>query len=183
MRKVFLVLASVFALGAANAQTVKNQFGIGLYLGLPMGDFGDAAKLGIGGYAKYLHGVGSAGQVTLTSGYQSYKVKDELLDQDESASFRIIPILVGYRHNFSGVFVEPQLGYGIYGYKFETGGVSGSDSEGAFTWAIGVGYAMQQGLELGARYQSASKDGSTTSLIGLRLGYNFSLGGGASSSK
>ena len=181
MRKVFLVLASVFALGVANAQTGKNQFGIGVDLGLPMGDFGDAAKLGIGGYAKYLHGVGSAGQVSLTTGYQSYKVKDELLDQDESASFSIIPILLGYRHNFSGLFLEPQLGYGIYGYKVKMGGVSASDSEGAFTWAIGAGYAMEQGLELGARYQSASKDGSTTSFIGLRVGYNFSLGGGSAS--
>jgi len=181
MRKVFLVLASVFALGVANAQSGKNQFGIGLEIGLPMGDFGDAFKTGFGGTVKYLHGVGSAGQVSLTSGYQKFGAKD--LPSETSASASIIPILLGYRHNFSGLYLEPQLGYGIYGYKYDFGGTigSGSDSEGAFTWAIGAGYAMEQGLDLGVRYQSASKDGSTTSFIGLRVGYNFSLGGGSAS--
>jgi hypothetical protein len=177
MRKVLLVLAAVFALGAAKAQTGKNQIGIGVDLGLPMGDFGDAAKLGIGGYAKYLHGVGSAGQITLTTGYQSYKVKSDLLDAGESGSFSIIPILAGYRHNFNGLYVEPQVGYGIYGTKFKGSGFDVSESSGAFTWAIGAGYAMAEGLDLGVRYQSASKDGSTTSLIGIHVGYNFSLGG------
>lgn len=176
MRKVFLVLASVFALSAANAQTGKNQVGIGVDLGLPMGDFGDAAKLGIGGYAKYLHGVGSAGQVTLTSGYQKFSGKD--LPEGTSASFSVIPILAGYRHNFGGGYVEPQLGYGIYGSKWDFGSFgSGSESSGAFTWAVGAGYAMEQGLDLGVRYQSGSKDGGTISFIGFRVGYNFSLGG------
>lgn len=175
MRKVILVLASVFALSAANAQTGKNQLSIGAEVNLPMGDFGDAFNTGFGGSLKYLHGVGSAGQVTLTTGYSTFKMKGST--DDESVKASIIPILVGYRHNFSGVYVEPQLGYGIYGYKEKFGGESSSDSQGAFTWAIGAGYAMEQGLDLGVRYQSASKDGSTTSLIGFRVAYNFSLGG------
>ena len=44
MRKVFLVVASVFALGVANAQTGNNAIGIGAEINLPMGDFGDAFK-------------------------------------------------------------------------------------------------------------------------------------------
>jgi hypothetical protein len=181
MRKVILVLASVFALNAANAQTGKNQVGIAFEVGLPMGDFKDGVKTGFGGSLKYLHGVGSAGQVTLTSGYTMFNAKDVPSGYTVKAS--IIPILLGYRHNFSGAYVEPQVGYGIYGSKFKGGGIDESSSDGAFTWAIGVGYAMEQGLDLGARYQSASKNGSTTSLIGLHIGYNFSLGGASSSSK
>ena len=180
MRKVFLVLASVFALSAANAQTGKNQIGVGVEVGLPMGDFGDAFKTGFGGSVKYLHGVGSAGQISLTTGYTTFSTKADLPD-GYSLKASIIPILAGYRHNFSGAYVEPQLGYGIYGFKAKGGGESESESEGAFTWAIGAGYALQQGLDLGVRYQSASKDGSTTSLIGFRVGYNFSLGGGSAS--
>ena len=181
MRKVFLVIASVFSLGVANAQTGKNQIGIGVDLGLPMGDFGDVAKLGIGGTAKYLHGVGSAGQVTLTSGYISFAGKDFSMDIDgdgeadfeaEGGSQGLIPIMAGYRHNFSGAYLEPQIGY----LK-----ATGEGASGAFSWAIGGGYALQQGLDLGVRYQSASKDGFTTSFIGFRVGYNFSLGGGSAS--
>ena len=177
MRKVILVLASFFVLSAIKAQSGKNQIGIAFEVGLPMSDFKDVAKTGFGGSLKYLHGVGTAGQVTLTSGYTVYNAKDAVSTFLDHTS--IIPILLGYRHNFSGAYIEPQAGYGIYGSKFG----SESNSDGAFTWAIGVGYAMEQGLDIGARYQSASKNSATTSLIGLHLGYNFSLGGGATSSK
>jgi hypothetical protein len=179
MRKLILVFASVIALSSVHAQTGKNQVGIAFEAGLPMGDFGDAFKTGFGGSIKYLHGVGSAGQVSLTSGYTTFSAKD--LPADYSVKASIIPILVGYRHNFSGAYVEPQVGYGIYGSKVKGGGFDESSSDGAFTWAIGLGYAMEQGLDIGARYQSASKDGSTTSLVGLHIGYNFSLGGASSS--
>ncbi|HUC82751.1 MAG TPA: outer membrane beta-barrel protein [Flavisolibacter sp.] len=175
MKKVFLAFAIVVASFAANAQTGKNQLGIGVEVGLPMGDFGDAFGVGIGGTAKYMHGIGSAGQLTLTSGYQRFGAKDLPSGFDASAS--IIPILAGYRHNFSGLFIEPQLGYGIYGAKASGSGMNISDSEGAFTYAIGAGYAMAQGLDLGVRYQSGSKDGESTSFIGFRVGWNFSLGG------
>jgi hypothetical protein len=89
----------------------------------------------------------------------------------------IIPVLLGYRHNFNGLYVEPQAGYGSYAVKTSLGDAS----DGAFTWAVGVGYA-KNGVDIGARYQSGQKDGSI-SLIGIHLGYNFTLGGGASASK
>jgi hypothetical protein len=175
MRKVFLVLASVFALGAAKAQTGKNQISIGFDLGLPTTS---GYKLGFGGTAKYLHGVGDAGQITLTSGYNTFSEKD--LPEGYSASTNLIPILVGYRHNFSGAYVEPQVGYTIIGSKYDLGSLgSGSESTGGFGYGIGVGYAMEQGLDLSARYQAVSKDG-TFGFIGFRIAYNFSLGGSAS---
>ena len=175
MKKVFFAFAFVAASFAAIAQTGNNKLGIGVEVGLPMGDFGDAFGVGIGGSVKYMHGIGSAGQLTLTSGYQRFGMKD--LPSGVEASTSIIPILAGYRHNFSGLFIEPQVGYGIYGGKFSGGGQSISTSEGAFTYAIGVGYAMAQGLDLGVRYQSGTQDGGSISLIGFRVGYNFSLGG------
>lgn len=178
MRKVFLVVASVFALGAANAQSGKNQLGIGVDLGLPMGNFGDVSKLGIGGTAKYLHGIGSAGQVSLTAGYISFKDKD--LAAGETGSTNLLPILVGYRHNFSGAYVEPQVGYTNLKFKFGDASGSASVSTGGFGWAIAAGYAMAQGLDISARYQAVSKNG-TFGFIGFRLGYNFSLGGGSAS--
>jgi hypothetical protein len=167
MRKIFLVVASVFALGVANAQTGKNQISIGVDLGLPMGDYSDAFKLGFGGTAKYLHGVGNAGQVSLTTGYATFKAKE-----DVDASVSQLPILIGYRHNFSGAYVEPQVGYTILGAKYG----SESASSGGFGYAIAAGYALEQGLDLSARYQAVSKDG-TFGFIGFRVAYNFSLGG------
>ena len=160
------MVISSFAL-LSHAQRGNNQIGVAFEAGIPTGDFGDAVKAGFGGSAKGLLGVGTAGQVTLTVGYTSFTFKDF-----SDVHWTILPVLLGYRHNFSGFYVEPQAGYGSYAYK--QSGVSVSTGE--FTWAIGLGYAMS-GFDIGARYQSASKDNSTVSLVGLHVGYNFSLGG------
>ena len=154
----------------SQAQKGNNQIGVAFEAGIPVGDFGNAVKTGFGGSLKGLLGVGEAGQVTLTAGYTTFTFKDA-----SDVHFNIVPILLGYRHNFSGFYVEPQAGYGSYAFK--QSGVSVSTGE--FTWAIGLGYAMS-GFDIGARYQAASKDGSTTGLVGLHVGYNFSLGGSAS---
>lgn len=182
MRKIFFVtVLAVASFIGANAQSGKNQIGIGPEIGIPTGDFGDAFKLGFGGSVKGLLGVGTAGQVTLTSGYTTFKAKDLPSGVDVKAS--IIPILLGYRHNFTGFYVEPQVGYGIYGSKIDGMGApfDGSDSEGQFTWAAGVGYALEQGLDIGARYQSGHKDGGSTGLVGISVRWNFSLGGASAS--
>lgn len=164
MRKVFLAIASVFALTAANAQSGKNQVSIGAELGLPTTS---GYKLGFGGTAKYLHGIGDAGQITLTAGYESYGVKGG------GATVSTIPILAGYRHNFSGVYIEPAIGYGSQTVKIDG---FGSASGGGFAYAASVGYAMEQGLDLSARYQAIS-NGGTFGAILFRVAYNFSLGG------
>ena len=94
----------------------------------------------------------------------------------------ILPILLGYRHNFNGLYVEPQAGYGSYGAKATYLGTETKTSDGAFTWAVGLGYA-KNGVDVGVRYQSGTKDGDNISLVGIHVGYNFTLGGGASASK
>ena len=180
MRKFFFASAlAISSFIGAQAQSGNNQVGVAFDLGVPTGDFGDVAKTGFGGQLRGLLGVGTAGQVSLTTGYLSFKEKEE---SGMDLKMSIIPILAGYRHNFSGFYVEPQVGYGIYGAKATILGTESKDSEGAFTWAAGLGFA-KNGVDIGARYQSASKDGSTTSLVGIHIGYNFTLGGGASASK
>ncbi|MGN6293851.1 MAG: outer membrane beta-barrel protein [Chitinophagaceae bacterium] len=177
MKKLFLAITIVTVSLTASAQKGNNQIGVGVDLGLPTSDFGDAAKFGFGGYLKGLYGIGSAGQITLTSGYTTYSAKDEVLGGGiDKMKFGIIPILAGYRHNFDGFYAEPQLGYSIFRTKVESGGMSGSDSQGMFTWAVGLGYAMS-GFDAGVRYQSGSKDGTTIAVVGIHIGYNFSLGG------
>lgn len=178
MKKLFLAITIVIASLTASAQTGNNQIGVGVDLGLPSSDFGDAAKFGFGGYVKGLYGIGSAGQITLTSGYTTYSAKDELVTAAgvDKIKYGIIPILAGYRHNFDGFYAEPQLGYSIFRSKVTDAGTSASASDGMFTWAVGLGFA-KSGFDAGVRYQSGSKDGTTISVVGFHVGYNFSLGG------
>lgn len=182
MKKIFLAAAFVVAgFIGANAQKGNNQIGVGADFGIPTGDFADLAKLGIGGYAKALFGVGTAGSITFTTGYTSYGMDDEWKDflGLDKGSYFVIPIMAGYRHNFSGFYAEPQVGYNMFGARAKAGGDSESDSEGVFAWAVGFGYLINKKFDIGARYESMHKDGESTALVGIRLGYNFSLGGGA----
>jgi hypothetical protein len=178
MRKIFFASAlAIASFIGAQAQSGNNQVGIAFDLGIPTGDLGDAVKTGFGGQVRGLLGVGTAGQVSLTVGYASFKEKEET---GADLKMTILPILAGYRHNFNGIYVEPQVGYGSYGSKATYLGSDVSSSDGAFTWAAGVGYA-KNGIDIGARYQSGTKDGDNLSLVGIHIGYNFTLGGASAS--
>ena len=78
-------------------------------------------------------GVGKTGQVTFTSGYSSFKSAGEWADFNVTQT--AIPFLIGYRANFNGFFIEPQIGYGAYSEKYPEDDGFGTDSGGAFTWA------------------------------------------------
>lgn len=175
MRKVLLAFSiAAISFGSANAQTGKNQFGVGAELGIGTTS---GSKLAYGGSLKYLHGVGEAGQVTLTAGYMISSSTEDFMGSEVKATNSTIPILVGYRHNFTGLYVEPQVGYIMSNVKNKVDGeeVSKYDFNG-FGYAIGAGYAMEQGLDLGVRFQNVAKTGAN-GLIVFRIGYNFSLGG------
>lgn len=175
MKKVLLTVFAVMTLTAMSFGQ-KNSFhlGIGAEVGVPTGDLKDAAKTGFGGSVKALYGVTESGYITAQFGLLSHKTSTDLTNVlGQEGTWTVTPLLVGYRHNFKGFFVEPQLG--TSSYKLKVGG--GSSSESAFTWALGAGY-MMKGFEAGLRYQSATKSGSTLSMIAFRVGYNFNLTAG-----
>jgi hypothetical protein len=177
MRKNYVFLLAAILISAGSfAQKGKSYLGVGADLSLPMGDFGNYFKTGVGGYVKAMFGVGNSDAVTFTTGYTGFKGAGDF--EDVTATQGVVPILLGYRHNFNGFFVEPQIGYGLYPYK-ETSTENGfySESGNAFTWAAGVGYVFNNKVEVSARYQNGSADGVSLGMFGLRLGYNFSLSG------
>ena len=144
--KVILIALSLFSI--SNAQS-NMAVGAGLVVSLPMGDFGNAANLGIGGPAAFelkfqpqLVGVGHIG-------YISYST------ESDAFSFSSVPLLVGAKYFFqpaSGLYGIGQLGlniisttvetpsYSIFGTSYGGGSVSASSSE--FTLALGAGYEM-----------------------------------------
>jgi hypothetical protein len=179
--KKFLILAAFSILALSTyAQRGVNYLGLAFEAGIPTGDFSEAVNVGIGGSLKLLMGVGSSpdGQISFTTGYNSFAIKPQLLGGSGiNASYFIIPILLGYRHNFNGLFLEPKLGAAIYGLRASAMGQSDSDSDAGFTWAMCAGFASKKGFELGVRYQSGKlSDGdSPFSLVGIHIGYNLSL--------
>ena len=177
MRKMYMVLlATILITVSSFGQKGKNYLGVGGDLSLPTSDFGTYFKTGMGGYVKAILGVGKSGAVTFTTGYSSFKEAGDWTDFIGTQA--VVPLLIGYRHNFNSFFVEPQIGYGIYPYK-ETSQENGFSSEtgSAFTWAAGIGYVFNNKIEVSARYQTGGSQGVNVGMFGLRVGYNFSLGG------
>jgi len=177
MRKMYMVLLATILISVSSfGQKGKNYLGVGGDLSLPTSDFGNYFKTGTGGYVKGMFGVGKAGQVTLTTGYSGFKGAGDF--EGVTSTQGVVPMLIGYRHNFNSFFVEPQIGYGIYPYKEnsqENGFISETGS--AFTWAAGIGYVFNNKIEVSARYQTGGSEGVNVGMFGLRLGYNFSLSG------
>ena len=163
MKRIYLFLGIFTILTlAGHAQTGHNQVSIGPEADIPVGTFGNAYKTGFGGTIKGLYGVGKTGQVTLTTGYSSFSGKDIYSGQ----TFGILPILLGYRANLTGLYIEPFLGMARYATKAGTY----TFNETRFTYGGGIGFAMKA-LDLGARLQS--HQGAT--LVAIRLAYAFNL--------
>lgn len=176
MKKLLLAVALFISL-AGYSQKGNNQVGVGADIGIPIGDFATLANVGFGGYVKGLYGVGTAGQMTFTTGYSVFKIKEEFQEAAEvdKLNYRILPLLFGYRHNLNGFYIEPQLGYSVHSAKATLGSVSATESDGAFTWGAGVGAATKGGFDFGVRYLSASQDGDAISWVSIHIGYNFSF--------
>jgi hypothetical protein len=172
MKRTSAVFAFCFLLAAvSHAQTGNNQIGIGAEINVPLGSFGDAYKTGFGGTIKGLYGIGKAGQLSLTTGYSAFKGKSEtnLGYSYAGQTFTMVPVLVGYRHHFTGLYVEPQLGVTINGTK--ASGVK-VETMTKFAFALNAGYEIN-GLDISLRYHT---EGDVLSLFAARIGYNFSLG-------
>ena len=173
MKKIILLALITFCVLPASAQKFTNKIGIGFDLGVPVGDFADNYKTGYGGYLKGLIGVSKNGYITITTGYTSYKLIPNIYYK--SGRVGIIPILGAYRHIFSGFYIEPHFGVGIYNLHYTgIGGTVVKDSQGGFNYGAGIGYTISD-FDIGVHFDAGSVDINNFSLIGFRLGYNFSF--------
>ena len=170
MKKVLLVFVVMLAVSVTKSFAQKGagpELSIGLDGGIPLGDFKEAYKFGIGGTAKFAYNFNENVAATLQSGFISFSGKT--VDGYKAPAFKTIPIKVGVRYTFPGGFYgEPQFG-------LTSASVSGYGSTTGFTYAINAGYRTTPGVDLAVRYEGISKDG-TTSFIGIRIAYAFALG-------
>ena len=170
-KTIALIACSIVVSCAAFAQKGNNQLGIGAEMAMPFGQFDNDFSTGYGGYLKGLFGVGKTSQVTITAGCSRHKAKG-ILSWYHASSY-IVPFLAGYRMYAKGFFVEPQVGYGIYYAKIKD--IDVSDTDGAFTYAIGTGYTYK-GLEAGIKYRGGKSGSDDVAVFAIHLGYNFSFG-------
>lgn len=170
MKKLLLVVAMVAASFTANAQ--DGSFNLGVNLGLPTGDAGDAYSFGMALEANYLFEVSDAFKVGPSLSYMHYFGKERTFTNGgvtvttdvEDASF--IPLAVAGRFSLSDEFtLGGDLGYGI--------GISPDGNDGGFYYRPMLGYNISENAMIQASYSGVSVEGGTFSNFGL--GVMFSL--------
>lgn len=182
MKKIIYILTLALMSHIGYAQQGFHKVGVGAEIGLPLGDFGDAYGIGFGATAKGFYGITEQGDITGTLGYLHFGIKES--NEYMSGSMGMIPIMFGYRHDFGGLYGEPQLGLAILQSKVkmdfgDLGGLgglfgdlsgSGSSSTTKVSFGLGGGYVFGD-WDLGARFQITDN----MNFLGLRIGYNFAL--------
>lgn len=161
MKKLLLLLVIVAgAAFTASAQSDKARFSIGFDGGVPVGDAKNFYSVVLGGSLKYEMPIASSTMFTLSGGYSSFKVKDDL----GGGSNGFVPLKAGIKYFFNeGFYGEGQLGAV---FSTESGGGT------AFAYAPGIGYALEGGFDIGVRYEGWSHNG-TISQVAIRVAYSF----------
>lgn len=169
MKKVIFSLAIAVVALSANAQKESDKtlkFSVGVEAGLPLGDFKQVASIGIGGSVQGEYAAAETVGITLSAGYLTFSGKT--VDEDgisfKYPSTSIIPVLAGAKFYFAEKF----YGHAQAGMSFFNNG-GGS----AFTYAPALGVMPSENIDISLKYQGASKSGSTTSFIGVRVAYSF----------
>lgn len=194
MKKLYLLLLTVFSLAVANAQV---RFGVkaGANFSNFTGDDLDGAKTKVGFHAGALVALPLFSDFTLQpevvySG-QGYKVSENQFSGKLNADYINVPILFKY-NNPTGFFAEtgPQIGF-LMSAKAKISGqddvdVKDESKSTDFSWAIGIGYLLKDvNLGLDVRYNLGlsnlnkdSGDGNSKNSV-FQVGLFYLFGGGA----
>lgn len=192
MKVVFLAVVTVMIL-SAGAFAQDGRFSLGAEIGLPMGTFGDAASIGIGGSLRYEMPLSGNDNLALmaTAGYLTFSGKDITVSgvTIEGSSQSMIPIQVGAKYYFdaqhAGFYASAQMGVHMSSYTIPgqdavvIGGITyaaatedRTETATNFSYAPGVGYALDN-IDIGLRYQIVSAEGGSSSYLGVRIAYVF----------
>jgi hypothetical protein len=181
MKKVLvLCVVALFMVGLTNAQTSKFKIGVGAYIGLPMGTFGDVVSIGFGGVAQGELELAPQIVGTLTTGYLSFSGKS--VNGFTLGNWSIIPILVGGKYFFTPNFYGAvQIGLNMVSYTntvsytnpftHTTTTASASASSSEFGFNFGVGFEMKP-FDFLVKYGTFGSNASAISLTAL---YKFPL--------
>ena len=173
MRTLWLALFLFFIATGANAQIEVLKV---------TGKNGKDYKLGFGAFLKFSVPASEASYISVEGGFNFAQEKE-----DPEEGMAVCPLKLGYRYTVngsgSGLYVEPQAGYNLYGIRSHYDDASYENVDEKFHGIVGaiqVGYLFQPGkkvqFDLGAFYETIFHNATTMSYAGLRLTHNFSFG-------
>ncbi len=171
MKKVIMLsLAAVlFFAASSSAQDDKMSVGINGALALPMGDFGDVAKMGFGGGVSFGYMMSPEFKLGLNVGLLSFGEKIS------GVKSSMIPIGISGNYYFSDGDFKPYgtVGVSYTSFKIKISGF-GDATESKFGYNLGLGFESGM-FDVSVKYNSVLTSGSATNYIGLKAGVNFAI--------
>src|ERR1700744_5746138 len=142
------------------------RLGFGVEGGLPTGDAHPSSGFELGGSARLQYGLSDAFDLTLTSGYTNFFIKDDYRSPGDPSNIGIVPVKVGIKAFFAqNIYFGAEAGAG-----FET--VSNGNTKLILSPALGW---ANQHWDIGVNYTNYSGQSDNYGSIGLRLAYGFGL--------
>jgi len=188
MKKVFLLAAlsaaTVFTTVSAQkrATVMSPNFSVGLEVAAPVGDAKNLYNLGFGGSGKIEIPATKFFFITVTAGYTSFYLKDNIKNALNAFGIKAkpagyIPLKAGGKYYVSPAFyVEGEIGASIGVQQSPVGYNTLSGHGTAFAYAPGVGVSIpllgKSAIDAGVRYEGWSQNGRLDQLA-LRLAYKF----------
>jgi outer membrane protein W len=177
--KISAICALVLCSFTANAQI---KVGAGLGIALPMGDFGDMAKMGFGGGVSGKYMLNDNMALGLGVGFYSFSPKNSISGYD--VKYSIMPIAASFTYYFATEGFKPYAGADLGFYSFKTkvtySGASASTSVSKLGFAptVGFEYGLSDALALdvNAKYNYITTEGSALTYVGVNVGLVYSLG-------
>jgi hypothetical protein len=167
----FAAVAILFA-SSVKAQTTGHdskgvwRFGVGVEGGIPTGTLNNFSNFSLGGTARLQYDAQSNISYMLTGGYTSVFAK-ELSNGVKPDNLGLVPVKIGLKvFPISNLYIS-----GEAGAAFETN--YGKNTK--FVVSPGIGYAGNQGLDVGVRYENYSGQSNNYGIVALRLAYGFAL--------
>jgi hypothetical protein len=163
--KLFLLVVLFVLAVSVNAQTKDAKpfrIGLGTMAGLSMGDMAKQTSLAYGLDLMGEYAIASSFAFTLSVGYVDFHKKSGV-----TGNMGLIPVLAGVKYYFTDK---------LYG-SCQAGPTSSTQEDftgSRFTLVPGIGYKIDEKIDILFKYQSASRDGvSLSSFVGLRAGLRF----------
>ncbi len=183
IKHLLLVLPmAILCIAAASAQDRKFSLSLGLDGGLPVSSgFKDIYSAAAGLTLRGQYNINEKIGLTLSSGAIGFFPKNfDGMDGEDGIDINAmlsIPVKAGGKYYITEKFYG-MFELGVVSNRILVGGddedlnIGLSEPYSAFVYAPGIGLQLG-GFDLGLRYESFSKGGSSSSFMGLRIGFNL----------
>ncbi len=156
---------------AAATGGAANLLGVDVAIGVPLGNFGDAAGIGFGPLVRFEHNLIPKLNLTGRVGFIYHLGKDV---GTATITYTEIPVLVGAKYDVTdAIYGAAEIGVIRTGASVKIGGTTGSSSDTNLGLTLGGGYKLNAiDIRAGLHILDLGHAGDSMELV-VGAGYNF----------